>query len=371
MKKVLFAMGCVSAAVATPTWQELEGYTFDKYVSDFGFGFGFASEARKTTFEQNLLKIQLHNLRQSTYKENVNRFTALTKDEMKKFKGYNSAKARSMPKSDFMLATPTPVANGKQPKSLDWRSKGAVSKVKNQGECGSCWAFAATETIESHVQIASGKLLELSPQQITACTPNPDQCGGKGGCLGATAELAFDYIHKNGGIATNADYPYTAGGGTTGSCITKNITKVATVTGFIKNKENDVDTLMAAVQRGPVSISVDASTWFGYSSGIKDNCNKNAIIDHAVQLVGYGEDNGVKYWTVRNSWSEEWGESGYIRVKRFTDSTAHCGIDDNNKDGNGCKDGPKKTKVCGMCGILSDTSYPLGAKLVKNGEATL
>jgi len=364
-------MGCVSAAFATPKWQELDGYTFDKYVSDFGFGFGFASQARKNTFEQNLKKIQLHNLEPSTYKENVNRFTALTEDEMNAFKGYNRAQARSM-KSDWTVATPTPVANGTYPTSLDWRSKGAVTKIKNQGGCGSCWAFASTETIESHVQIASGKLLELSPQQITACTPNPDQCGGKGGCSGATAELAFDYISKNGGIATAKDYPYTAGknGHVLGGC--KKKPSIATVTGHVKNKENDLDSLMAAVQLGPVAISVDAIHGFeAYTSGIFDGCKKDAVLDHNVQLVGYGEEKGNQYWIVRNSWGDTWGESGYIRLKRFNSSDAHCGTDSKPSDGSSCKNGPKQVKVCGMCGILYDTCYPIGAKLVNEEEATL
>lgn len=366
MKKVLLAIGYASAAYATtPKWDELDGYTFEKYVSDFGFDYTPEEvKARKYTFQQKLKTIQLHNSNlSSTYKENVNKFTALTDDEMNQFKGYNRAQARAM-KSNWTYVDP--VGNGTYPASLDWRSKGAVSKIKNQEGCGSCWAFAATETIESHVQIASGKLLELSPQQITACTPNPDQCGGTGGCSGATAELAFDYTSKNGGIATAKAYPYTAGGGSTGKCKGSTKTSVATVTGHVKNKENDLDGLMAAVQIGPVSISVDAS-WGAYSEGIYDGCKPNAVIDHAVQLVGYGQESGTKYWIVRNSWGENWGESGYIRLKRFDSSDAHCGTDAEPSNGSGCKNGPETVPVCGMCGILYDTCYPTGAKLVKGG----
>jgi cathepsin L len=361
MKLLLIAL--VGVTAAKPKWQELPGYTFEQYVVDFGFNYTAEEQpVRKWVFEKRLEGILAHNRdSSSTFKENVNKFTALTDVEMNKFKGYNRAQARAM---KTLWSTATPVNSTGYPASLDWRTKGAVTKIKNQESCGSCWAFASTETIESHVQIATGKLLDLSPQQITACTPNPDQCGGTGGCSGATAELAFDYISKNGGLATAADYPYTAGGGNTGSCLKKPL--AATVTGFTKNKENDLDGLMAAVQLGPVSISVDAS-WGAYSEGIFDGCSKNAIIDHAVQLVGYGEDNGNKYWIVRNSWGEDWGEGGYIRLKRFDSSDAHCGTDNEPGNGSGCKGGPPSVKVCGMCGILYDTCYPTGAKLV-NGE---
>lgn len=365
--KLLLGLFCVVAAWTKVNWANLDGYTFDNYVEDFGFKYT-ADElpVRKWVFEQQIEVIRKHNqCPKSTYKLNVNKFTALTPAEFSAYKGYNAAMARakkaSMPYAKVQENTTA------LPTSLDWRIKGMVTDVKDQGGCGSCWAFATTETVESAVAIATGKLLVLSPQQVTACTPNPDKCGGTGGCSGAIAELGFDYIHKNGGLATEADYPYTAGGGSTGKCLKKNL--AATVGGFVKNKENDLDGLMAAVQLGPVAISV-AADWGSYDSGVYDGCSQDATIDHAVQLVGYGVDAGVKYWLVRNSWGDAWGEKGYIRLKRFDTSDAYCGTDSDPSSGSGCAGGPSSVKICGMCGILYDTAYPTGGALV-NGTGVM
>lgn len=364
--KLLFAGLLAVSALAAPTWKQLDGYTFDQYVKDFGMHYSEEQlPVRQATFEKNFQTILAHNNNTaSTYKLNVNKFTAFSKEEMNQFKGYNKAAARQR-RLQMPVARPMN-SSAPLPTSVDWRNKGAVTPVKNQEACGSCWAFASTETIESHVQIASGKLLALSPQQITACTPNPNQCGGTGGCSGAIAELAFDYVAKNGGISTEADYPYTAGGGNTGTC--KKEPLAATVSGHVKLTENNLNDLMTAVATiGPISISVDAD-WGAYDSGVYDGCNKNAIIDHAVQLVGYGEEDGTKYWIVRNSWGEDWGESGYIRLKRFDSSDAYCGTDDQPGNGSGCSGGPASVPVCGMCGILYDTCYPTGAKVVQSEE---
>eukprot|EP00462_Mataza_sp_D1_P003995 CAMPEP_0175097548 /NCGR_PEP_ID=MMETSP0086_2-20121207/5348_1 /TAXON_ID=136419 /ORGANISM="Unknown Unknown, Strain D1" /LENGTH=371 /DNA_ID=CAMNT_0016371071 /DNA_START=39 /DNA_END=1154 /DNA_ORIENTATION=- len=368
MKFLLSALGLGVAAAVGPAWQQLQGYTFENYVNDFNMTYSEEQLAtRKSIFDANFRTIVEHNMKNSTYKMNVNQFTALTEVEMAAFKGYNAQLGRQR-KATLQVAQ-LPKLTGPLPTSIDWRSKGAVTDVKNQEMCGSCWAFASTETIESHVQIATGKLLELSPQQITACTPNLQHCGGTGGCSGAIAELAFDYVHTNGGLATEENYPYTAGSGVTGQC-KKNVPPAATVSGHVKLTENNQDDLMNAVANiGPIAISVDAS-WGGYAEGIYDGCSKDATIDHAVQLVGYGEEAGTKYWIVRNSWGSGWGENGYIRLKRFDSSDAYCGTDRNPADGSGCSGGPSSVPVCGMCGILYDTSYPTGAKLVNGEEKT-
>jgi len=133
------------------------------------------------------------------------------------------------------------------------------------------------------------------------------------------------------------------------------------ITGYETLPFNDADALADAVANiGPVSVSVDASRWFGYDGGIFDGCNKsNPDINHAVQLAGFGEENGTKYWLVRNSWGTGWGEDGYIRLRRY--DTEPCGTDVTPKDGNGCDGGASSVRVCGECGILSDSSYPTGA----------
>lgn len=288
----------------------------------------------------------------------------MTEEEFKAYRGYNLGMALASKRSPhvthsqghWMEALPTDV---------DWRtaSPPVVTPVKDQGQCGSCWAFAATETIESSLSIATkGDLEVLSPQNVVSCTPNPHHCGGTGGCGGATAELAFDYV-KDKGIATNANWPYTA---TTGTCNEAAHTKVATVGGYVKLIENNATDLLYAVANnsiGPISISVDASTWSRYSSGIYNGCSTtNPDIDHAVQLVGYGHDSAHNqdYWLVRNSWGASWGEKGYIRLYRGPNEK--CGTDTHPSDGSGCDGGPTTITVCGTCGIWYDNCYPTGAK---------
>merc|ERR1712019_243495 len=140
------------------------------------------------------------------------------------------------------------------PDSKDWRGEdGVVSDVKDQGGCGSCWAFSAVETLESHLSIATGKASpKLSAQQIVSCSPNPQHCGGTGGCDGSTQPLAFAYT-KTAGITTEADYPYTA---RTGTCATSKINPVAFNDGYTSLTTNDYDELIDAVQKGPVAISI-------------------------------------------------------------------------------------------------------------------
>lgn len=158
----------------------------------------------------------------------------------------------------------------------------------------------------------------MSPQQIAACAPNPDQCGGTGNCNGATAELAFDYVAKSDGLFEEFQYPYTEYFGDESACAVPSGVSKVQIGGFIKLTPNNYLELMNAVAKlGPIAISVDASDWSAYDSGIFNGCNQvNPDIDHAVVLVGYGEENGQKYWLVRNSWSASYGEAGYIRLYR-------------------------------------------------------
>jgi len=190
------------------------------------------------------------------------------------------------------------------PSFVDWRLKNVVTPVKDQGKCGSCWSFAAAETIESMYAIATGELVELSEQKILDCTANPNHCGGTGGCGGATSELAFDMVKQNG-IPTEWTYPYTSYGGKDFTC-NKAPPSYAKISSYVQLPANKQDDLMTAIaNKGPISISVDASTWHLYETGVFDGCNQtNPDINHAVQLVGYGTDDKLgDYWLVRNSWS--------------------------------------------------------------------
>lgn len=216
--------------------------------------------------------------------------------------------------------------------------------------------------------------MKFSPQEYVSCMPNPKHCGGTGGCQGATQLLGFQYAIDNG-ITTEDSYPYE---GTTGTCSKDKIKPVAKITGFVKLPANNYSSLMnAVVNQGPIAISAAAEPWQLYSSGVY-NGNCGSDIDHAIQLVGYGTagnstgrtllGGGGKgkgaYWLVRNSWGTGWGEEGYIRIQRFGDGKEPCLTDKNPADGTGCSGGPKTQQVCGLCGLMSESSYPTGGSLV-------
>lgn len=204
------------------------------------------------------------------------------------------------------------------PSEFSWKSKGAVTPVKNQEQCGSCWAFSVTEEVESCWHLAGNPLIELSVQQIVSCDHNDL------GCNGGDPPTAYQYIMNAGGLDLSKDYPYTSGGGNNGQCHFKKSGVAAHISGFkYATQDNDEQAMQQVVATtAPLSICVDASTWQFYTGGIITSACGTQL-DHCVQATGYGSDNGVPYWEVRNSWGSSWGESGYLRVERNKDL---CGI---------------------------------------------
>jgi len=188
---------------------------------------------------------------------------------------------------------------------VDWRTKGAVTPVKDQGQCGSCWAFSATEAIESYFFLKTGKLATLSPQQITSC----DKVDG--GCNGGWPYRAYQYVQTAGGMELESDYPYTSGSGSTGECKFDKAKVVAgsRPSGYTSIQKSESQ-LQVAVNNGPASVCVAADAFQTYRGGILKVCPGQ--IDHCVQAVGYDSTNN--YWIVRNSWATSWGEQGYIRI---------------------------------------------------------
>jgi len=249
--------------------------------------------------------------------------------------------------------------------------------IVSKGSCGSCWTFASAETAESHWALLTGHLEDLSEQFILDCTPNPHQCGGQGGCFGGTAALAYEQLASRGGIASEWTYPYISGTGNKATCKAPStvppqhphsgaIMLAANITSHISLKTNSYAAMLEAVAlKGPLAITVDAGAWHDYESGIFTGGNHtNPDLDHLVQLVGFGTDKGGDYWLVRNSWTPEWGENGYIRVARHdpedpSSKGPACGVDIDPSDGDGCTGGPPSVKVCGVSGILYDGVYPV------------
>lgn len=330
--------------------KDLSEYTFETYQSEFGN----TDVSRKAIFEANLELIKTHNANpERSWTAAVNQFTGMTNVE---FRNITKGRKEKMFAGEAQMhkLTAKAIADSK-----DWRDANVVTPAKDQGACGSCWAFSATETMESALAIATNSAPQiLSPQQIVSCAPNPDQCGGSGGCDGSTQPLAFKYT-STAGLTTEASYPYTA---RTGTCDESKIKPVAYNSGYKELPVNDYTALMDAVANvGPVAISIAAGGFKFqiYGGGVLSNCN-DYVMDHAVQLVGYGTDSGKDYWLVRNSWGANWGENGYIRMQRYGEGNEPCGMDNSPQDGDACKGDTTPRKYCGECGILSSSSYPTG-----------
>jgi cathepsin L len=227
------------------------------------------------------------------------------------------------------------------PASINWANQGAVTPIKNQGQCGSCWSFSSTGSLEGINFITNKNLLSFSEEQLCDCS---DSYGNEG-CDGGLMDYAFQYTNANG-IELESTYPYTAGNGTTGNC-QYNAAQVkftnkggASGSGYTDVTQNSEDQLQAAVAQQPVSVAIEAdqSCFQFYSSGVltASNCDCGTQLDHGVLAVGYDTDpNQGPYWIVKNSWGASWGASGYVWLQRGSGSGQP-----------------------GMCGIAMDPSYP-------------
>jgi cathepsin L len=359
----LWASASSSRVGRLPCW--LESYSFDDYVHEFNKNYQPLEEPlRKQIFNMKLKEIRAHNSDHTkSWKMTVNQFTDRTDDEFRNVLGMRKGMLYGKKNSNEYASSTLKLDLSAIPTNVDWRKRGVVTEVKDQGACGSCWSFGTTETTESYYAITTGKLVVLSEQQILDCTPNPQQCGGTGGCGGGTAELAWARIIQLGGLASEVSYPYVSGDGSAHTCYFSKVTPVANVTGYVNLPSNDpAPILNHLANNGPLAISVDAGTWSSYGGGVYDGCDQSSPdLDHEVMLVGYGTDsvNG-DYWLVRNSWGPGWGEDGYIRLSRK--ATPQCGTDTTPADGDGCTGGPPTVKVCGTCGILYDAVYPVMGK---------
>lgn len=291
-------------------------------------------EKRFEIFKDNLKYIEEQNSDENrSYKLGLNRFADLTNDEYRstylgtRFNG--SRRLSAGRRSDRYV----PKVGDSVPEEIDWRTKGAVLPIKDQGSCGSCWAFSTIASVEAINFLETGELISLSEQELVDCDRSYND-----GCNGGLMDYAFEFIVKNGGIDTEKDYPYT---GRDGRCdeYRKNA-RVVSIDAYEDVPYNNEKALQKAVAEQPISVAMEGGgrDFQLYESGIfTGKCG--TALDHGLTAVGYSSEKGLDYWIVRNSWGESWGEKGYMRMQRNV------------------------KQQTGLCGIAMEPSYP-----VKNGK---
>ncbi|RWS11412.1 Cathepsin L-like protein [Dinothrombium tinctorium] len=290
---------------------------------------------RQKVFAENVEKVIRHNIEADlglhSHRLAVNKFADLTSEEFSRlYKGYGGVKK------------PAPHVHRAQdirlPNSVDWREKGLVTEVKNQEQCGSCWAFSAVASLEGQHAKKTGNLVSLSEQNLVDCS-RPE---GNQGCNGGLMDQAFDYVKQNGGIDTEQSYPYE---GHDDKCRYDPRNRGATLKSYVDIESGNEQALQEATATvGPISVAIDAGFDFqlyrykfvfnshfitemlSFSGGVYDNPHCGQSLDHGVTVVGYGtdEESGKQYYLVKNSWGEDWGEQGYIRMSR--NANDQCGI---------------------------------------------
>nr|XP_005165198.1 cathepsin L, like isoform X1 [Danio rerio] len=318
---------CISAVFAAPTLdQKLDDHWHlwkrwhEKSYHEKEEGW------RRMVWEKNLKKIELHNLEHSvgkhTFRLGMNQFGDMTNEEFRQaMNGYNRDPNRKSKGSLFIEPSFFTA-----PQQIDWRQKGYVTPIKDQKRCGSCWAFSSTGALEGQVFRKTGKLVSLSEQNLMDCS-RPQ---GNNGCDGGLMDQAFQYVQDNNGLDSEESYPYLATDDQ--PCHYDPRYSAANVTGFVDIPSGKEHALMKAVAAvGPVAVAIDAGheSFQFYQSGIyyEKACSTEEL-DHGVLVVGYGYEGvdvaGRRYWIVKNSWTDRWGDKGYIYMAK--DLKNHCGI---------------------------------------------
>lgn len=338
----LWSSSSVVAAETTPTKTKVSliEKLFDEWSVRFGRKYASLDERqmRMKVWVENNDVIERHNSKEPkpSFKLGHNNFSDLTLDEFQqrfrlgeyspRLSSEQEEKLSERTSKEFLAETERRMMSAEMlPKEIDWVQYGAVTEVKDQGPCGSCWSFSATGSIEGARYLKVGELVSLSEQNLMDCDTHNDKA-----CNGGLMDNAFTWDHYHLGLCTEADYPYVAAPHTrclSHSCKTVSDTRVLD---FVDIGHDDL-ALRSAVTQQPISVAIEANqqVFQLYASGVFDPSSCGSDIDHGVLMVGYGTDDetGEDYYTIKNSWGVAWGENGYIRMSRATsDSNGPCGL---------------------------------------------
>jgi KDEL-tailed cysteine endopeptidase len=281
-----------------------------------------------------------------TYKLGHNAYSGYSSEEFSELMGFNNNRERTFLRGFNEINTPLNL--DQLPSSIDWRTKGVVNGVKDQGQCGSCWSFSTISSVESAVAIKTGVLNVLSEQELVDCD-NLKNGGSDHGCNGGLMDNAFTWIGKQNGVCSSAAYPYVSGTTkTAGNCQMSSCKPVANtdVLKYVDIQKNSDSAMMTALSMQPVSVAIEADqkAFQLYSSGVfTSSCG--TTLDHGVALVGYGSLNGIDHYILRNSWGTSWGVGGYMYLGRGNDPAT----------------GKPYNNGAGQCGVLGEASYPVMA----------
>lgn len=267
---------------------------------------------RQHVFTHNVLIARRHAALNPHATFGVTPFSDLTETE---FRSHYHNAAAHFAAAERRVRVPVEVVGNTDdvPAAIDWRKKGAVTPVKDQGFCGSCWAFSAIGNIEGQWHLAGNPLTSLSEQMLVSCDELDNGCGG------GLMDNAFKWIiqENNGTVYTEASYPYKSGKGSTPLCMSSRAKEGAKISSYRSLPQDEDKIANWLATHGPVSVAVDATTFQTYTGGVITNCESQQL-DHGVLLVGYNNTNDPPYWIIKNSWNTIWGEDGYVRIEKGT-----------------------------------------------------